>query len=116
MVDLEKRGAAEANSSRSGSKVLLVLTWWTFAGTVVSLTDIWTDLGRSGFLWPTLIHPHWLGTLVGAVVLLILKGAYQASVPKKATAGVEPDLTAARARVAAVLRARAAQQSDQRPE
>lgn len=54
--------------------LLTALTWWTFAGTCVSAVGLFTDVPRSGLLWPTEIQPHGLGLGIGAVVLVALLG------------------------------------------
>jgi hypothetical protein len=98
--------------------LLVALTLWTFAGTVLSLAGIWVSIPASGLLWPTVIHPHWLGTITGALAFTGLSGILQANRLKARAARTKPDaeLAAARTRVARVLHARAAQQAPQRPE
>lgn len=100
------------------SRLLVALIWWTGAGTVAAIIGTSTV----GLLWPTMIHPRWLGVVVGAIVFFVLTGVLQGRQEKareeqrKRRRTPPTELVAARADVARALRARLAQQAAQRPE
>lgn len=84
---------------------LNTLAWWTLAGTCLSVVGLFTDVPRSGILWPTAIRPAWLGVVIGGAVFLIL--ARIIGVMRRSDPATE-EVRAARSDVAAVLRAYAA--------